>query len=256
MRRLTGILTLVALAILSSGFLPPGFGPLAASTGHAQDALSLVKQAAKNYAQEVRGVIAYRSVSESRISAPMLNQTMRSTAYTVQKDGIPVKVIMERLVTNGKDASADELSKQSTKTTATYQEGKGFFKAPYDPRYLDAYTFQLESCSDCAPGSTAIRFTSAVKDDQHGTGTMILDDAMRVREVRYSPNAYPPNVTRGVLTLSRDEIGKGLVAIRTVKVDYQGAMGPLKGSFVMDLRNEGFRRYGSVEEALAQVKTP
>lgn len=256
MRRLNGVLTLIALATLPAALLPAGFGPLAPTAAQAQDALSLVKQAAKNYANDVRGVVAFRSVSESRINAPMLNQTIRSTAFTVQKDGIPVKVVMERIVTNGKDASADELSKQSTKTTATYQEGKGFFKAPYDPRYMDAYTFKLESCSDCAPGATAIRFTSAIKDDQHGTGTMILDDAMRVREVRYSPNAYPPNVTTGVLSLVRDEVGKGMVGVRNIKVDYQGAMGPLKGSFVMDLRNEGFRRYASVDEAIAQAKMP
>ena len=244
MRRIPGFLMLAAL----------GFLPLAPSSAQAEDALSLVKQAAKNYAQEVRGVVAYRSVSESRINAPMLNQTIRSTSFMVQKDGIPVRIVMERVVTNGKDTPADELSKQEAKTNASYQEGKGYFKAPYDTRYMDAYTFQLDSCSDCAPGSTAIRFSSSLKDEQYGKGMMILDEAMRVREVRYTPNAYPPNVTRGALTLLRDEVGKGLFALRNVKVDYQGAMGPLKGTFVMDLRNEGFRRYASVDEAIAQSK--
>lgn len=245
MRRVSALVAFVAL----------GLAPLAPSAAHADDALSLVKQAAKNYAQEVRGVVGYRSVSESRINAPMMNQTIRSTSFVVQKDGIPVQVVLERVVTNGKETSADDLAKQEAKTNASYKEGKGFFKAPYDPRYMEAYTFQFESCSDCAPGSTAIRFSSTLKDDQYGKGTMILDEAMRVREVRYSPNAYPPNVTRGALTLLRDEVGKGLFAVRNVKVDYQGAMGPIKGSFVMDLRNEGFRRYGSVDEALAQSKS-
>ncbi|MNX17199.1 hypothetical protein D3C86_470780 [compost metagenome] len=244
MRRIPGFLMLVVL----------GLSPLAPSSAHAEDALNLVKQAAKNFAQETRGVVGYRSVSESRINAPMLNQTIRSTTFMVQKDGIPVRAVMERVVTNGKETSAEELSKQEAKTNASYQEGKGYFKAPYDPRYMDAYTFQLESCSDCAPGSKAIRFSSTLKDEQYGKGIFILDEAMRVREVRCTPNAYPPNVTRGEMTFFRDEVGKGIFALRNAKVDYQGSMGPLKGTFVMDMRNEGFRRFASVEEAIAQFK--
>jgi hypothetical protein len=246
MRRLS-----TALAIAAA----MGLVPQEPSRAQAEEALSLVKQAAKVYARDVRGVIGFRAVTDSQISAPMLNQTIRSEALMVLKDGIPVKIVMERLVTNGKEASREQVQKQEAQTNATFKEGKGFFKAPYDARYLESYRFELEDCADCAPGSTAIRFSSTVKDDQHGKGVMILDEAKRIREVRYTPNAYPPNVTQGKLALKRDEVGKGMFGIRTLSVDYQGAMGPLKGSFVMEQRNEGFRRYASLEEALAQAES-
>ena len=238
---------LLALATLSAMPLAPA--------AHAEDALQLVKQAAENYAKDVRGVIGYRSQTESRISAPILNQSVSSTSFMIQKDGVPVRVVMERMVTNGKEASRDELSKQEAQTNAGFKGGKGFFKAPYDARHMASYTFTLENCDGCAPGSTAIRFTSAVKDDQHGKGLMILDSQQRVREVRYTPNVYPPNVTRGELTLIRDEVGKDMTGLTGLKADYQGAMGLIKGSFVMNQRNTAFRRYSSVDEALAQTET-
>ncbi len=246
MRRLTPALVIAAALSL----VPQG-----PSLAQAEEALSLVKQAAKVYARDVRGVIGFRALTDSQISAPMLNQTIRSEAFMVLKDGIPVKMVMERLVTNGKEASREQVQKQEAQTNATFKEGKGFFKAPYDARYLESYRFELEDCADCAPGFTAIRFSSSVKDDQHGEGVMILDDAQRVREVRYTPNAYPPNVTQGKLLLKRDEVGKGMFGVSHLNMEYQGAMGPLKGSFVMDQRNEGFRRYSSLEEALAQVQS-
>lgn len=244
MRYLAG---LAALAVLST--LP------VAPRAHAEDALSLVKQASEHYAKDIRGVIRYHSQTESRIKAPMLNQTIKSTAFMIQKDGVPVQVVMEQMTTNGKEASRDELAKQQAQTNASFKDGKGFFKAPYDSRYLADYSFSLEDCASCPPGAIAIRFTSAIQDEQHGKGLMILDAQRRVREVRYSPNVYPPNVTRGEITLTRDEVTKGMSGLTGLKVDYHGAMGPIKGSFVMTQRNSGFRRFASVEEALAQTTT-
>lgn len=222
----------------------------------AEDALSVVKLAAKLYAQDVRGVIGFRTIIESQISAPVFNQKSRTEAFVVQQDGIPRRIVFERLVINGKDASRDELQKQEAKSNASFQDGKGFFKAPYDSRYLDAYRFQLEDCADCSTGMTAIGFSSDVKDDQHGKGVMILDASRRVREVRYTPNVFPPNVTRGTLILKRDEVGKGMLGIRTLKADYHGAMGVIKGSFVMDQRNDDFRRFSSLDEAFSGTGSP
>ncbi len=242
---------MLGIALLSFSLL--GLGALT-PPAQAQDALSLVKQAAEQYAQDIRGVVGYQSRSESKISAPMLNQSISSTAFTVQRDGIPVRIVMTRMVTNGKEASREQLKEQENKTNASFKEGKGFFKAPYDARYIGGYTFSLEDCADCAPGMTAIRFNSALKDEQHGKGVMILDAAKRIREVRYTPNAYPPNVTRGSVILTRDEVGNGMVGLSGLKMEFHGAMGILKGSFVMDQRNEAFRRYASVEEALTQAE--
>lgn len=253
MRRISGLVALATLSLTTLGIAPPGLGPLT-PPAQAQDALSLVKQASEQYAKDIRGVVGYRSRTESTISAPMMNQTISSTGFTVQKDGLPVRVVMARLVTNGKEASRDQLKEQESKTNATFKEGKGYFKAPYDARHMDDYTFSLEACADCAPGMTAIRFTSALKDDQHGKGVMLLDAAKRIREVRYTPNAYPPNVTRGNVLLTRDEVGNGLFGLSGLKLEFHGAMGILKGSFVMDQRNEAFRRYATVEEALAQAE--
>jgi hypothetical protein len=258
MRRIPGLVALASLSLATlgsapPGLAPPGFGPLTAPA-QAQDAPSLVKQAAEQYAKDIRGVVGYRSRTESTISAPMINQTTSSTAFTVQKDGLPVRVVMARMVTNGKEASRDQLKEQEGKTNAAFKGGKGYFKAPYDARHLDDYTFRLEACDDCAAGMTAIRFTSALKDDQHGNGVMILDAAKHVREVRYTPNAYPANVTRGNVLLTRDEVDNRLFGLSGLKLEFHGAMGLLKGSFVMDQRNDAFRRYASVEEALAQAE--
>lgn len=239
MRRLpVSLLLAAALNLVSAG----------PSAAEAPDPLQLVKQAAAVYAKDVRGIIGYRSVTESRINAPMFNRTILSTSYVVQRDGNPLRIVMERLVTDGKEASRDELLQQEAKTNESFKAGKGYFKPPYDARYTAAYRFRLEACHDCAPGMTAIGFESAVQDDQHGHGRMILDSAGRVREVRYTPNVFPPNVTHAMVTLTRDADG-----LRSLKADYQGSMGLIKGSFAMAQRNEGFRRYTSLEEAFAQA---
>lgn len=249
-RRLAlGALTLGSLALmLVLAPMPP--------RAEASDALSLVKQASEVYAKEVRGVVGFRALIDSQISAPIFNQKTRTEAFVIHQDGIPVRLVMKRLLTNGKPESQERVESQEAQSNANFRDGKGFFKPPYDARYMGAYTFAFEDCAGCADGMTAIRFTSAVKDDQHGKGVMILDAAKRVREVRYIPNVFPPSVTRASLTLTRDEVGQDLVGIRSLKADYHGSRGPIKGSFALDQRNEGFRRYASLEEAIAQAGKP
>lgn len=208
----------------------------------------VVARAADLYARDVAGAIVCRTKLESRIKSPIFNRHTIMDSWVVSKDGLPVRTRIVALRNDGKDASKDELKKQEAQTNETHQEGKAFFKPPYDRRYMSDYSYDVAE----ERGLTVVTFKSALKDQQHGSGTFTVDAEYRVRKLTFRPNAFPKNVDRGSFTIERGDIGGGIFAPRRLELDYEGSMGFIKGGMQLEQDYESYSRYKSLEEALSE----
>jgi hypothetical protein len=169
----------------------------------------------------------------------------------VHVDAVPQQLRILRMTHDGKPAKDSEVREQERKINDGYRQGKGYFKLPFDPRHMATYTFSDGgSCDDCAPGTRVVRFKSALKDDQHGSGTMRLDARAHVVAFDFKPNKMPENANEGSMSFVRAEILPGAYGIRSFKGTFKGGVAFLRGDFAMEQRHEDFQRFKSLEEAL------
>jgi hypothetical protein len=245
----TTLLSMLLMALAAPAVAAPTVEPAAA-----------MRQAATVYAREMQGVIAYLVRTESRLQAPVVNRDVRSVMWVVLKDGTPTRAKVLRLFRDGKPNEA-ERRKLEERTNANFRAGKSLMAAPYDAGYQDDYTFSAASSVGCAPGERAIAFTSAKQDEQHGVGTLVLTPDGHVKRVRFTPNALPEHVKAGEVVLERGPVlppaGQlpGLWSNRTLSMDYQGNVGPVSGGFKLRQRLEGYKRFSSVDAAVAAAPT-
>ena len=191
-----------------------------------------------------------RSTFEGRIEATVFKRNFVSHSIVVLHDGTLVFSRIESLVEDGKPASAEEVERRQAKTDASRKDGNGFFKPPYDRRYFDDYTLAVDTSRDQPAGRTTLKFTSALKDTSHGSGFFTLDDAFRVREIRFTPNVRPPMVSIASIRVERGDVGEGYFGALTLRGNYEGGSGPLKGWMRFVQRFDRYQRFGSLEEAL------
>ncbi|MNY00637.1 hypothetical protein D3C86_1331380 [compost metagenome] len=152
---------------------------------------------------------------------------------------------------DGKPVKASEMSEEERKINEANRQAKSLPKLPFDPRHMDAYSFTDGGpCTDCEPGTRLVRFTSSLKDEQHGTGTMRIDARYRITAFDFTPNALPANVNEGRLRFVRAEVLPGTFATRTIEGDFKGGQAFVRGSVKLEERREGYQRFKSLEEAL------
>ena len=206
-------------------------------------ALDLMRAASAVYTQQVHGVVSYRAIADQEISAPLYQRKVHSVSYIVSKDGKPVRSLLARLIINGKEASRQEMKDEEERNNQGFQSA---FKPPYDPRYTEDYSFELE------PGSPhTVRFKARKVDSNHGNGTVQFDGENRVVEVRYVPAAMPDHANSGTVTIQKGETSAGLYGTRLLHLNFQGSMGFIHGNLVMDQHCERYQRFPSVEDAIA-----
>lgn len=211
-----------------------------------------VARAADAYARDVAGVLLYRTKLESRIASPVFNRHSTMEAWGVMKDGVPVRTRIVSLRNDGKDVSKDEMAKQEAKTNASYQEGKVHLKPPYDRRYMKDYAFNVDADKE-ASGMVQVTFTSAIADEQHGSGSFTLDGDYRVRRLQFKPNVFPKNVDKGAFSLERRDVGGGIFGLHRLELSYQGSLGFLKGGMDLTQVYQDYSRFKSLDEALSSL---
>jgi hypothetical protein len=239
----TTLLSLLLMAVAAPAVAAPVVEPAAA-----------MRQAATVYAREMQGVIAYMVRTESRLQAPVVNRDVRSVMWVVLRDGTPMRAKVLRLFRDGKPNEA-ERRKLEERTNANFRAGKSLMAAPYDAGYQDDYTFSEASAKGLAPGERAIAFTSDKQDEQHGAGRLVLTPDGHVKRMRFTPNVLPEHVKTGEVAMERGPVMPGLWSNRTLAMDYQGSVGPVSGGFKLRQRMEGYKRFSSVDAALAAAPT-
>jgi hypothetical protein len=210
---------------------------------------AIVEHAMAAYAAEMRGAIGMMRHFSTSIQAGPIRHGETSESGVLLEDGAFSKIKYYQVTQDGKAFDATKLAQRDSQTNTDWAAGKIFFKEPYDPRFIGDYTFALSTgCVDCPAGTVAVAFTSAVRDAQHGSGTMLIDSAnARVETLTYSPNAFPPHATSGKVTETSSE-SSGIWYVTHIDESYRGHSFILTGTGTFTGTFDHFRRFPSVGE--------
>ncbi len=216
----------------------------------------IVQHVIAGYETNVRGVIGMQRHFSTLIDAGIAKHTEVSESAILFKDGVFEAVHYYRVLEDGKEFSATQLSDRDKQTADAWSAGKVFFNEPYDRRFAGDYTFAIVSpCADCATGTVAVKFESAKHDTQHGAGTMWIDAAeARVVKLTYSPYVYPPHATSGTVTEISGAALPNLWYVVRIDQAFTGHMLLLHGTATFTALFDHFERFGSVTEGASAVR--
>ncbi|HET9095014.1 MAG TPA: hypothetical protein VFN37_00005, partial [Candidatus Baltobacteraceae bacterium] len=131
------------------------------------------RAAAFNSASMTGVIVAERHVTFTASAGPA-HFSQQNDAIVMLEDGEYKRVRYLRIIENGRPYPPDRLAQKEAESNGDLEHGKSFFKQPFDARYLHDYTFAEIPCA-CSRSERRVGFTSLVRDDQHGDGTMIID---------------------------------------------------------------------------------
>lgn len=228
----------------------------AARADDAANAPPIVQRVIASYETNVRGVIGMQRHFSTLIDAGVVKHTEVSESGILFKDGVFEGVHYYRVVEDGKEFSAAELSDRDKQTVDGWSAGKVFFKEPYDRRFAADYTFALVSpCADCAAGTVAVKFESAIHDTQHGSGTMWIETAAaRVIKLQYSPYVYPPHASSGTVTETSGAALPNLWYVVRIDQVFAGQMLLLRGTATFTGLFDHFERFGTAAAGASAVR--
>ncbi|MBV8197670.1 MAG: hypothetical protein JO263_06025 [Candidatus Eremiobacteraeota bacterium] len=162
----------------------------------------------------------------------------------VYQDGAVAKVRIVTYTIDGKPASAsDQAAVQDAWEHPKPSDG---FRPPFDPRYLDAYQYQVVQ-------PQKVSFTSSIADAAHGNGTFTYDANNDVLDMTYRPNALPPYANFAEITDRRAEVLPGYWAVTQETQQYKGSYGPFPGAGRVEMTYSNFRRFDDLQSALQAI---
>jgi len=216
---------------------------------------AIVQRAADTYAANVRGIIGMQRHFTTSLRGGPIRHTEESDSGFLMDDGAFVKIKYYRIVQDGRTFAAGQIARRDAQTNRDWSDGKIFFKEPYDPRFMRDYGFQLQACSDCPAGVVAVAFTSAVRDAQHGSGTMWIEsDSALVDRLTYVPYVFPPHATSGTVTEFGGRALPDLWYVTRIDSAYRGRVFVLTGSGTFAGAFDHFRRFATLIEAQAALQ--
>jgi len=215
---------LVALLLVSAGAVTS-----AADSPASTSAAQLVRRVGAAFAEESRGVIAFRSHALVRTSPRFVRPDQVDDAWIVDLDGRAVQV-------RGGDA---------TGPAAT----EAMVHQPYDTRYTGEYRYTLVPCAGCAAGSVAVSYDTDTHDAAHGRGVIVVDErTARVVRVTVAPFVVPRPASGGTLTTTWGPTAAGWFPVATDGT-FSAHFGPFGGHATLTQRFTSYKRYPDVRTA-------
>ena len=236
----------LALALLSGVLLLPASAQGASSSPPA----SLLERVSQAFAAEMHGAVGMQRHSSTTIRAGPITHTEVSDSGALFNGGAFVQIKYYKVADDGKAFSATQLTSRNDETNTDWSQGKVFFKEPYDGRYSADYTLSApRACSGCASGLVAVTFTSAIRDEQHGDGTMWIDESTaRVITLTYTPNAMPSHATSGTVTERSSLAAPGIWYVTRIDETYGGREAIISGTGTFVGTFDHFKRFASVAQ--------
>ncbi len=220
----------------------------------ADDPPAIVRKAVADFALQTRGNLAFtRHLAFSMRIGPM-NKEVTNEVGILMRDGQYVRTKFYAATTNGQPDSDSAIRKQEQHTNDELAAGRGFFKRPIDPRYVDDYRFEEAACADCKRDMQAIRFTSLVRDNQHGDGLLTIDKAGRTYEIDYDMNVAPDHASSQHVVETYGEATSGLWTCLRSQETYKGHLGFVGGAASLDYNYDHFKRYAQPDAAIAALE--
>lgn len=210
----------------------------------------LVQRLVAAYAADVHGILGMQRHFSTVINAGPVHHTEDSDSGLLIDDGAYVKIKYYRIVEDGRAFSSGKIAQRDSQTNGDWAAGKVFFKEPYDRRYAADYTFAEPGTAAACPAATiAVNFKSAVRDIQHGSGTMcVLTSSERVVKLTYVPNAFPPHASAGTITETSAEVLPGVWYVTRIDETFSGHAFIVHGTATFTGVVDHFKRFTTIPE--------
>jgi len=217
---------------------------------------AVVTFAAQTAAMENAGVIVHeRHIAISAQAGPV-HFSQENDAVLLMTDGTYRHIHFTRILENGHLKSIDQMAKTEDASNDALARGNGYFKQPFDRRYLSDYAYEEEAACDCKTGQVAVRFTSALRDEQHGSGQMIVDASSgHVLSLMYTPFVFPDHASAGSVTETFGQALPGLWTIVRIDRTYSGRVLLVTGRGNVSEVLDHFHRFSDPDAGLAFYRT-
>jgi hypothetical protein len=244
-----------ALAGLACAALACSIWSFASTPASSEDETPpIVRRAVSEYATQTRGNLAFtRHLTFSGRIGPMKKEVTNEVGI-LMRDGSYVKTKYYSGQTNGQSDSEADLRKQEQHANDELAAGRGFFKRPIDPRYVEDYRFETTTCDDCRHEAQAVRFTSLVRDEQHGDGILLVDKtSARTYSIDYDMNRAPEHASTGHAVETYGEATTGVWTCLKAEESYKGHLGVVGGGATLSYTYDHFRRFAQADAAVAAI---
>jgi hypothetical protein len=243
----------ITCTVLAGGLLSLAFAAQRQAAA-ADESPPIVHKAVADYAIQTRGNFAFTRHLTFSMRAGPINKQVTNEVGILMRDGEYVRTKYYAATTNGQPDGDDAIRKQEQHTNDELAAGRGFFKRPIDPRYVDDYRFEEVACADCKHDTQTIRFTSLVRDNQHGDGFMIVDKAGRTYSIDYDMNVAPDHASSGHVIETYGEAMSGVWTCVRSEETYKGRLGFIGGAATLAYNYDHFKRYAQPDAAIAALE--
>jgi hypothetical protein len=241
-RTLLCLLTICALGVPARASAPASSVPV------------IVKQAAQTAALENAGVTVHERHVTVSAEAGMAHFTQSNDAIMLMTDGTYTHIHYLEIEEKGHTLAANDVAKRESANNRDLEHGVGFFKQPFDQRYTADYQYTTAPCA-CDAGEIDVHFSSFMHDDQHGTGTMRIDQATgHVLELSYTPNVLPDHANSGTVSETFAQALPGLWTIVRIDRVYSGRMLFVSGHGTVTEILDHFHHFTSAETGEAYYR--
>lgn len=224
-----------------------------------QTPADIVRNAAQQLETERHGVIVFHHLYSYEEHGPGHNKTIVTESLRLWNDGRLTAVKILSQVTNGKSASAQDLAKLQADTDKSPPSDE--YRLPLDAGALQEYRFDVAStpCTDCPANTTAIQFTSLVRDANHADGTIFIDaSSHQIVRLDFHPSALPPHADSGTISIRFGRVLPDLWDVEDTREHYTGHMLFIHGWADIAETDSDYRRLGTLDEGkqVLSVATP
>ena len=223
--------------------------------GASASPLSVVARAAAVNTLLMQGVTVNERHINVEVSAGPVHYSERNDAVVMLVEGAFSRLRYLRIVENGHEVSQEKMAEREAQNNRDLERGLGFFKQPFDQRYLSDYAYVSDANCACAAGEIAVSFRSLVRDDQHGDGVMRIDTANgRVHDVTYTPDVLPAHANSATTTETFGSPLPGRWTIVRIDREYHGHVAFFGGNGKVTETLDHFRRLPTPEAGLATLR--
>lgn len=160
-----------------------------------------------------------------------------------------------QITDNGRTYSQQDLDTHTADSNAGWMAGKAFFREPFESGHLNDYTYDGSGDAGlCAASAAVVHFTSKLRDQQHGDGSMCIDRTTKhVLILKFVPAALPQYASAGVITETLGEALPGTWHVLKIEEHFSGHVLFIHGTLDITADYKDFRRFNTLDEGLASL---
>lgn len=204
----------------------------------------IVASIGRRYVKASRGVVAFRMHRMFDVHAGPSSRHDDLVLEAVYDDGSLASVHILSDTIGGKTQTPQQIA--SAEQQWIHPKPGDAFHPPYDPRYFGEYHY-----GPIAPGH--VSFAAAVNDAGHGTGSYTYNSSEDVTAYTYAPAVMPQYATSGTVNGTRRKVLPGYWAVTQETQQFAGRYALWKGGATVQYTMSEFRRYPSVQAAVAAI---